>query len=161
MKKEKKTSITMSLEIPGIREFSDIELIKKEINEHIHAIFSRINIEDLSEWNLKFYINLTCTDFVGISRQLRRYPSYMQYEIIVAIAIPDNTQATYGMQPAEDGRIGYFHPANEKYVHILDPDYEKYDSLDQYIIGAAIKAINVGFTKGFTCQGKKIKFQDV
>jgi len=158
---EKKVRISMSMEIPDIREFADIDVIRKRLTEHVHSIFPGINIEDLSGWTLRFYINLTCTNFVGIAKQLRRYPSDEEYEIFIAIAIPDNAQAIYGMPPAEDGRIGYFHPVNEKYVHILDPDYEKYDSLDQYIIGAAIKAINVGFTKGFTCKGKKIKFQDV
>jgi len=161
MKKEKKVSITMSLEVPDVWEFADTDLVEKELTKYIHSILPRINLEDLSGWHLKFYINLTCTDFVGIAKQLRRYPSYTEYEVFVAIAIPDNSQVTYGMPPAEDGRIGYFHPGNAKYVHLLDPEYEKYNSLYQYILESAIKAINVGFTKGFTCRGKKIKFQDV
>jgi len=43
----------------------------------------------------------------------------------------------------------------------LDPEYDKYDNLDQYILASAIKAIDLGFTKGFTCYGKKIKYQDL
>jgi len=32
--------------------------------------------------------------------------------------------------------------------------------MDEFIYESAVKAINIGLTKGFTCYGKKIKFQD-
>jgi len=50
------------------------------------------------------------------------------------------------------------HAAN---CHILKPEYEKYENLDQFIYESSVKAINLGFTKGFTCYGKKIKFQNI
>jgi len=45
--------------------------------------------------------------------------------------------------------------------HLLDTEYDKYTDLDQYILASTIKAIDLGFTKGFTCYVKKIKFQDL
>jgi len=75
--------------------------------------------------------------------------------------IPDNTQAPYGIPPGKHGTIGFFHSGESKYSHLLNPEYDKYDNLDQYILASAIKAIDLGFTKGFTCYGTKIKFQDL
>jgi len=159
--KKNKPIVIMAAEIPGIDDFANMDSIEEKLNNHIEFILPKINIEDLSGWNLKFYINSMCTDFIGVLKKFRRYPSEMEYEIPVVIAIPDNSQAFYGIPPAEDGRIGYFHPGNERYSHLLEPEYEKYKNLDQYILNSAIKAINVGFTKGFACKGKTIKFQNM
>jgi len=65
-------------------------------------------------------------------------------------------------RPAKmEGLAFFFLPIRSDRFHPLDPEYDKYDNLDQYIIASAIKAIDLGFTKGFTCYGKKIKFQDL
>jgi len=118
-------------------------------------------MEDLSGWRLTFFINYRCTDLIGVFKKFFRYPSDKEYEISIAIPIPDNTQAPYGMPPAKDGRVGDFLPIRSDRFHPLDPEYDQYNNLDQYILASAIKAIDLGFTKGFTCYGKKIKFQDL
>jgi len=100
-----------------------------------------------------------CTDFIGVYKQFLRYPSDREYVISIVIAIPDNTQAPYGMPLGKRGTIGFFHAGESKYSHLLDTEYDKYDNLDQYILASVIKAIDLGLTKGFTCYGKKIKFQ--
>jgi len=65
------------------------------------------------------------------------------------------------MPPDKHGTIGFFHSVKGNHSHLLEPEYDKYDNLDQYILAAAIRAIDLGFTKGFTCYGNKIKFQDL
>jgi len=49
--------------------------------------------------------------------------------------------------------------------HLLDPEYDKYDNIDQNILASTINAIDVvfrkGLSKGFTGFWKKIKFQDL
>jgi len=159
--KSKPIRFTLSREVSGIDDFVDMEKIREKLNEHIEIISSRINIADLSGWGILLNINSVCTDFIGVYKKFLRYPSDKEYVVLISIAIPDNAQVLYGMPPAEDGRIGYFHPASQANCHILDPEYEKYENLDQYIFESAVKAINLGFTKGFTCHGKKIKFQDL
>ena len=39
------------------------------------------------------------------------------------------------------------------------PIFEHYDNLHDYIVESAKSAIDKGFRHGFTCNGKKIRFQ--
>jgi len=160
-KKVKQVMVKMPISVPGLRNFADMDSIDKKITAYIKSVLPRINIEDLSGWRLLLQINSACTDFIAIYKKFFRYPSDREYVISIGIPIPDNTQAPYGMPPAEDGRIGYFCSVIGRQSHLLDPEYDKYDNLDQYILESARKAIDLGFTKGFTCYGKKIKFQDL
>ncbi|WP_425479079.1 Imm9 family immunity protein [Cephaloticoccus capnophilus] len=42
---------------------------------YIKSILPRVNMEDLSGWRLTFFINYVCTDFIGVDKKFRRYPS--------------------------------------------------------------------------------------
>jgi len=160
-KKVKQIGISMGIQVPGALKFADVFSINKKIATYIESILPRINMEDLSGWRLNFDVTYACTDFIGVYKKFLRYPSDREHEILIAIPIPDNTQALYGIPPGKHGTIGSFRPAISNRSHLLDPEYDKYDNLDQYILAAAIKAIDLGFSKGFTCYGKKIKFQDL
>jgi len=151
----------MPTSVPRIDDFADIFSIEKKINTYVESILPRINMEDLSGWRLLLHINSVCTDFIGVFKKFWRYPSDKEYVISIAIPIPNNTQALYGMPPGKKGRNAFFNSIRGNQSHLLDPEYDKYDNLDQYILASAIKAIDLGFTKGFTCYGKKIKFQDL
>jgi len=159
--KVKQVNVTMGIEVIGLLNFADVFSINKKIAAYVKSILPRVNMEDLSGWRLSFNVTYRCTDFIAIYKKFLRYPSDREYVISFSIPIPDNTQAPYGMPPAGDGRIGYFHPGRSSNSHLLDPEYDKYDNLDQYILASAIKVIDLGFSKGFTCYGKKIKFQDL
>jgi len=159
--KHEQVGISMGIQAPGALKFADVSSIKKEIATYVESILPRINMEDLSGWRLNFDFTYACTDFIGVYKKFLRYPSDREYEILIAIPIPDNTQAPYGIPPGKHGTIGSFRPARRNRSHILDPEHDKYDNLDQYILASAIKAIDLGFTKGFTCHGKRIKFQDL
>jgi len=153
--KDRKVWAIISIEVPRVCEFVNVNIIKRKVNSYICSILPKLNIKNLSGWGLKLYISLMCTDFIGIGKKFIRYPSDAEYEILISIPIQDKTQAVYGLPFAEDGRIGYFHPENERYAQLIIPGYEKYADLEQYIIESIIKAINLGFAKGFTCHGKK------
>ncbi|KXU39484.1 hypothetical protein AXE65_08245 [Ventosimonas gracilis] len=158
--KYKQVRSSMPIAVQRLRHFADINSINKKINAYVESILPRINIEDLSAgWRLSLITDYLCTDFVGIDKEFKCYPSFKEYGISIAIPIPDNTQAAYGMPPGEDGKIGCFHPASSNCSHLLDPEYDQYDDLEQYIVASAIKAIDFGFKNGFDCDGKKIKFQ--
>jgi len=159
--KHDQVTVNMQIEVIGPLNLAGVVSIKKEIATYVESILPRINMEDLSGWRLTFFINYLCTDFIGVYKKFVRYPSDRECEVSIAIAIPDNTQAPYGLPPGKHGTIGFFHSGESKHCHLLDPEYDKYDNLDQYVLASAIKAIDFGFTKGFTCYGKKIKFQDL
>jgi len=158
---DEQVEIDIELEVIGLHNFADVFSLEEKIAAYVESIFPRINIEDLSGWRLSFNITYQCTDFIGVEKKFLRYSSDREYVISITIPIPDNTQASYGMPPGKDGTIGCFHPGESKRSHLLDPAYDQYDDLDQYILASTIKAIDLGFTKGFTCSGKKIKFQDL
>jgi len=160
-KKDKQVKVTKYIGVPGLLGFADVFSIEKKLTTYVDSILPRINMEDLSGWRLTVQIGYACTDFIGVYKKFFRYPSDREYEISIGIPIPDNTQAPYGMPPGKYGTVGFFHPGESKHSHLLDPEYDQYDNLDQYILAAAIKAIDLCFTKGFTCYGKKIKFQDL
>jgi len=54
-------------------------------------------------------------------------------------------------------KIGYFRPIRRNLSHLLDPEYDKYADLEQYILASARKTIDLGLSKGFTCYGTKTK----
>jgi len=160
-KKVKQVSVRMSISVPRLSSFVDLSSIERKITTYVKSILPRINMEDLSGWRLDFDINPVCSDFIATYKKFFRYPSDREYVISIGIPIPDNTQAPYGIPPGRDGTIAFFYSVKGNHSHLLDPEYDQYDNLDQYILAAAIKAIDLGFTKGFTCYGKKIKFQDL
>ncbi|KXU38888.1 hypothetical protein AXE65_11270 [Ventosimonas gracilis] len=161
-KKVKQVSIGLGIEVIGLRKFANVFSIDKKIATYVKSILPRINMEDLSGWRLQLHISYLPTDFISVYKKFLRYPSDREYVISIGIPIPDNTQAPYGMPTGEDGKISLFcRSASGKHSHLLYPEYDQYDNLNQYILASAIKAIDLGFTKGFTCYGKKIKFQDL
>jgi len=161
-KKVAQVGIGLGIEVIGLTDFADVFSINKKITTYVESILPRINTEDLSGWRLQFHISYLPTDFIAVYKQFRRYPSDREYVISISIPIPDNTQAPYGMPTGANGKISFFcRSVSGKHCHLLDPEYGQYVNLDQYILASVIKAIDLGFTKGFTCYGKKIKFQDL
>gem|GEM_PF-536996 len=159
---DEQVRLKMPIPVPRLHDFADMRSIYEKVDAYLASILPRINIEDLSGWRLTFYINYQCTDLIGIDKKLGRFSGDREYEVLIEIPIPDNTQAPYGMPPGEHGA---FHSGESKRSYLLDPEYDKYDNLEQYIIASAIKAIDFGlskgFRKGFASFWKKIKFKDL
>jgi len=161
-KKVEQVKITKYIGVPGLLGFADVFLIEEKITTYVDSILPRINLEDLSGWRLSFDIGYLCTDLIGVYKKFLRYPSDREYVISIGIPIPDNTQAPYGMPTGTNGKISLFYRSiSGKHNHLLDPEYDQYADLEQYILASVIKAIDLGLSKGFTCYGKKIKFQDL
>jgi len=142
----------------GLNNFANINSIEKKIATYLKSIFPRINIEDLSGWRLALSINPACTDFIAIYKKFKQWPEEREYKISITIPIPDNIHAPYGMPPAGNGTIGFFRSVRGTGCHLLDPEYDKYANLERYILVSAKRAIDLGFSKGFPCDGKEIKF---
>jgi len=149
------------IDVPGFDNFVSINSIDKKINTYLESISPRIEIKALSGFRLLFIINSFCMNLIAIYKKLVWDPEEKEYKISIAIPLPDNTQASYGMPPGEDGKIDSFRTVESDHFYPLAPEYDKYDNLEQYIIETAIKAIEFGFTKGFAREGKELKFQDL
>ena len=141
-------------EIPNLEKYVDIALIESELNTYIKTLAPKINLQDLEDWNLLVNVLFQRTDAIGVAKRLARYPSDKEYVIYMAIPIPDDEQAAYGLSCVKES---FFKGTNEKYSYILDKvDFNSYTDLCQYIIESSKQAIDLAFSYGFTCKGKRI-----
>lgn len=153
-----KLRVLMPSEVPALAD-KDVEMdaIGIELNNYINSIKPRINMDDLGDWRLLVSVNSRATSGIGIYKRATRYPSDKEFEISISIAIPDDGQIFYGV---DKSRQGFFTPLNDKDFYVIEPKFENHTNLFEYILENAKIAIDLGFSKGFTCNGKRIKFQD-
>ena len=151
-----KVRVLMPIEIPNLDRDIDTTAICRELNDYAKALIPQVNIQDLGNWNLLILVNSRATNGIGFFKRVRRYPSDKEFEISISIAIPDDERACYGLAKVKES---YSLPLSDKNFHILKPHFENYQNLYQYILESSKRAIDLAFTHGFTCNGKKIKFQ--
>lgn len=148
--------VLMPSEIPMLHEEIDLSSIENELDAYITEILPRINIQELDGWALLISIVSRSTTGIGVFKRIKRYPTDKEFEISISIPIPDNDMATYGYQRVKEG---FYSPLDDKKFYTLEPDFEKYNSLYEYIFESSKRAIELAFQHGFVCNGKKIKFQ--
>ena len=54
--------------------------------------------------------------------------------------------------------VGFYVPLNNNNFYVLEPNFENYSNLYGYILESSKLAIDLAFTKGISCNGKKIIF---
>lgn len=148
--------VLMPTEIPNIYNIIDFDCVTERQNRYVKDLSNKINLEDLGDWKLLISINSRATNGIGFSKRVLRYPSDQEFEISLSICIPDEDHASYGLAEVKES---FYHSLNDKNFYILEPFFENYKSLFDYILESSKRAINLAFTYGFTCNGKKIKFQ--
>jgi len=153
---DKKIRVLIPTEVPRLDKYVDIRSIWIELNTYVKALEYRINFQDLGEWRLLINVLAQRTDAIGVAKRVARFPSDKEYAIYMSVPIPDDDQATFGLPSVKEA---FFKKTNEKYSYILEHDFNNYDNLYQYILESSKHAIDFAFTNGFTCNGKKIKFQ--
>lgn len=157
MRAKEKIQVLFSIEIPKMDEYVEIGSIERELDNYAKANFINLNAEDLADWSVLIIILLQHTDAIGIAKRTARYPSDKEVSIYIAIPIPDNEQVKYGLSIVKEA---YSKINNPKYSYVFLPEFSNYHDLDSYILESSRKAIDFAFTKGFTCNGKKIKYQN-
>jgi hypothetical protein len=153
---DEKIKVLMHMEIPNLSEDVDMNSIRRELNNYVKELSPQINLQDLGDWRLLIKLLAQRTDAIGVAKRAARYPSDKEFEIYMSTSIPDNEQATYGLSNVKKA---FFKKKNEKYTYVLEPNFDSYDNLYDYILESSKRAIDLAFTYGFTCNGKKIKFQ--
>ena len=153
---DEKVRVLMPIEVPHLDKNVDIRSIWLELNTYIKSLEHRINLQDFGDWRLLINVLAQRTNAIGVAKRVARYPSDKEYAIYMSMPIPDDGQVTYGLSSVKEA---FFKEKNEKYSYILEPDFDSYDNLYQYILESSKRAIDLAFTHGFTCNGKKIKFQ--
>jgi hypothetical protein len=153
---DEKIRVLMPIEVPRLDEDVDIHSIWIELNTYVKALEHIINLQDVGDWRLLINVLAQRTDAISIAKRVARFPSDKEYVIYMSTPIPDDDQAAYGLPSVKEA---FFKEKSEKYSYILDPDFDSYDNLYQYILESSKRAIDFAFTHGFTCNSKKIKFQ--
>jgi len=152
----KKISVLMPYEIPCLDQDVNIDSIEQELNNHIKTIITNINIQDLEEWKLLIAITSRSTSGIGVFKRIKRYTSDKEFEISISIPIPNDKQASYGLSKVNDA---FYIALDDEKFYTLEPNFDNHETLSQYLYVSSKAAINLAFTYGFMCNGKKIKFK--
>ena len=131
---DEKIKVFLQIEIPRLNEDVDIASIRQRLNDHVKSLIPMINIQDLMDWSLLIWV----------------------FEFSISVTIPNDNQALYGLPKVKEA---FYTPLNDKNFYILKFNFENYNNLHEYILESSKLAIDLAFTKGITCNGKKIKFQ--
>ena len=153
---KEKVRVLTPIEIPRLDDDVDTTSIWRELNDYVKVLVPQINIQDLGDWNLLIQVIYRATNGIGIFKRSIRYPSDKEFEFSISVTIPDDKQAPYGLSKVKEA---FYNPLNDKNFYILETHFEKYNNLYQYILESSKCAIDLAFTQGITCNGKKIKFQ--
>lgn len=147
--------VRISIEVPNLSKEVSIEAITEEINAYVEKLEENINIHDLSDWSLVLAINLKSSNAIGIAKKISKYTSQEYIEANISIPIPSKDEAPYSEVRVPDE--AFVKKVNEKWTHPLEPAYEKYSSLEEYIVKSAARAIDYLFEIGVKFNKKIIK----
>ena len=134
----------------------NIDSVREELNEYVKSIIWGINIADLEDWKLLIRVTLRATNGIGVFKRAMRYPSDKEFEFSISVAIPNEKEASYGVSKKVEE--AFYVPLNNNNFYVLEPNFENYSNLYEYILESSKLAIHLAFTKGISCNGKKIIF---
>ena len=149
--------VLMPTEVPGVCDHADYPALEVALERHVDTLRSRLDLDVLAGWLLTLWINSRSTDGIGVSKRVRRYPSACEFVISISVPVPDSEQVSWGVGPP--ARPPFFHPLDAKHFWMLAPQFERYDSLAAFVLDASRQAIELAFTKGMTCHGRRIGFR--
>ena len=153
---DEKVKVSLQIEIPRLSEDVDIDSVREGLNEYVKSIISRINVADLEDWRLLIRVTLRSTNGIGVFKRTMRYPSDKEFEFSISVAIPNEKEALYGVSKKVEE--AFYVPLNDKNFYVLEPNFENYSNLYEYILESSKLAIHLAFIKGISCNGKKIIF---
>ena len=154
----RKARILIPTEVPDFWSHVNQAAFYEDLNHFVDSLISKINISDLNDWLLTISVTPQSSDKVGIAKRMTRFPFNKEFAVYVSVPIPDKNLAPYGI--GEPSRPPFFKFVNEKYSYAIAPQFDAYEDLYSYTLETAKLAINFAFANGFTCNGKKIKFQN-
>ena len=152
---DEKVKVSLQIEIPRLSEDVDIDSVRKRLNEYVKSVISGINVTDLEDWRLLIRVTLRSTNGIGVFKWAMRYPSDKEFEFSISVAIPNEKKALYGVSKKVEE--AFYVQLNDKNFYVLEPNFENYSNLYEYILESSKLAIHLAFTKGISCNGKKIK----
>ncbi|MBB6579524.1 hypothetical protein HNP33_003637 [Comamonas odontotermitis] len=151
--KNKIRALTPS-QIPNFQDDIDFDEVEAKINEFIQEIAPRLNLQDIKDWRILINILYRVTDEIGVFKRITRYPSDKEFQLSISIPIPNESQAIYGLSKIKNYSLT---PLTANF-YSLKPNFEKYSTMEEFILKSSAAAISFAFENGVSCNGKKIRF---
>ena len=154
---DEEVKVCLQIEIPRLSEDVDIDSVREELNEYVKSVISEINVADLEDWRLLIRVTLRATNGIGVFKRAMRYPSDKEFEFSISVTIPNDTEALYGISKVNEA---FYIPLNDKNFYVLEPNFKIYNNLYEYILENSKLAIDMAFTKGIVCNGKRLGYKN-
>ena len=132
---------------------------KENLNCYFKQLTKNIPVDDkLSEWKLHttiFLGGIFNSKSILIIKRGVVYPAQKIKEITIHITLPTREEAFWGI--SERTRFNEYIKDYKKHSHVLPVDYQKFESLTEYIQESTKTALAFIFRKGIAINGQKIK----
>ena len=142
-----KIRVSLQIEIPQLNEYVDINSIRQRLNDYVNFSASYVNVQVLIDWKLLIRVTFRYTNGIGVFKRAIRYPSDKEFEFSISVTIPNDTEALYGISKVNEA---FYIPLNDKI----------YNNLYEYILENSKLAIDMAFTKGIVCNGKRLGYKN-
>ena len=152
-----KIRVSLQIEIPQLNEYVDINSIRQRLNDYVNFSASYVNVQVLIDWKLLIRITFRYTNGIGVFKRAIRYPSDKEFEFSISVTIPNDTEALYGISKVNEA---FYIPLNDKNFYVLEPNFKIYNNLYEYILENSKLAIDMAFTKGIVCNGKRLGYKN-
>jgi len=129
-----------------------------QLNDYLKKLVNGINTpKELDDWIIAYRLNMFGDFPLQISKRGITYSKEKEKEMYISIPIPKKSMIEWGI---DDDMFCYSEPSDLKHFYIIKIDYKKFNSLDEYVIDCAKKAILESLTIGFTLKGHKVVIQN-
>ena len=152
-----KIRVSLQIEIPQLNEYVDINSIRQRLNDYVNFSASYVNVQVLIDWKLLIRVTFRYTNGIGVFKRAIRYPSDKEFEFSISVTIPNDTEALYGISKVNEA---FYIPLNDKNFYVLEPNFKMYNNLYEYILENSKLAIDMAFTKGIVCNGKRLGYKN-
>ncbi len=152
-----KIRVSLQIEIPQLNEYVDINSIRQRLNDYVNFSASYVNVQVLIDWKLLIRVTFRYTNGIGVFKRAIRYPSDKEFEFSISVTIPNDTEALYGISKVNEA---FYIPLNDKNFYVLEPNFKIYNNLYEYILENSKLAIDMAFTKGIVCNGKRLGYKN-
>ena len=139
-----------------ISNLTNLEINLQAVGVRLSEIVDKLAEElDMGGRSLIIAVMTRASDRIGATK--RSFHWGERYRLFISIPIPSHKQTRWGLRKVE---WSLWNPIsdNRHFYFVEEVDYSSYNTIEDYVVDAATKALILLFTKGVTCGGHRIKF---
>ena len=140
----------------NIFDFPTEEYGREKIETCLKSIIEGLNVELLSDWKIIFFGVFTEADSIKVLKRGITIAKSKTKEIFIHVPIPSNKTVKWGIDPSKYGTTV---PVSKEKFTIIPIDFMQFNSMEDLIVDAVCKGIQVALSNGITMEGKKIQLK--